>query len=246
VTASEIRTLLAGETPTHLPRTLDSRHRPSDSSPARSRKNHVRSTESFENTIPRRHFSGEDSSFERSERFERPSRPPRTFRDEGAPRSDRRPAPSQRPSRESDNERPRKRFSGEGSSPQDRSERFERPSRSPRTFRDEGAPRSDRRPAPSQRPSRESDNERPRKRLSGEGSSPQDRSERFERPSRSTRTFRDEGAPRRNETSPFAKRKNGEDSRSQKQEKGFSKFTNRKSGPKGRGGPTNPSRPKKT
>ena len=191
VTASEIRTLLAGETPTHLPRTLDSRHRPSDSSPARSRKNHVRSTESFENTIPRRHFSGEDSSSERSERFERPSRSPRTFRDEGAPRSDRRPAPSQRPSRESDNERPRKRFSGEGSSPQDRSERFERPSRSPRTFRDEGA-------------------------------------------------------PRRNETSPFAKRKNGEDSRSQKQEKGFSKFTNRKSGPKGRGGPTNPSRPKKT
>ena len=191
VTASEIRTLLAGETPIHLPRTLDSRHRPSDSSPARSRKNHVRSTESFENTIPRRHFSGEDSSFERSERFERPSRSPRTFRDEGAPRSDRRPAPSQRPSRESDNERPRKRFSGEGSSPQDRSERFERPSRSPRTFRDEGA-------------------------------------------------------PRRKETSPFAKRKNGEDSRSQKQEKGFSKFTNRKSGPKGRGGPTNPSRPKKT
>ncbi len=131
VTASEIRSLLAGQTPTHLPRTLDSRHRQSDDRPVRSRKNQDRDRESFENFPPRRRFSEEGSS--PPERSGRPSRSSGTFRKEGPPRTDRRPAPS----RESDNDRPRRRFSEEGSSPPERSGR---PSRSSGTFRKEGAP----------------------------------------------------------------------------------------------------------
>ncbi len=258
VTAAEIRALLAGETPTHIPRTIDSRHRDSDTQSPRTRLRPARSRESFETPPSRRGSSEEEgsttdrssrrsSSFPRSSRNtergrpgkpfsgERPSpqdrsnRPSRTFRDEEGSRSGRRSGSSPGPSRNT--ERPGKLFSGERPSPQDRSNR---PSR---TFRDDEGSRSGRRSGSSPGPSRNT--ERPGKPFSGERPSPQDRS------NRPSRTFRNSGAPSRGEDRPFTKGKKEEDSRPQKQENKFSNFRNRKSAPKGRGGKSNPSRPKK-
>jgi len=246
VTPAEIRSLLAGETPTHLPRSLDSRHRPTSGEemrgPRRSFRERDEPRKSHAAAAPFRSRPGEDRTA-RPERPEKrfsdradnsaetiPARPPsprKTFRSEAPDRPQKRSAPFRsRPGEDRTNrpERPKKRFS-------DRADNSAEtiPARPPsprKTFRDEAPDRP----------------ERPKKRFSDRtGNSAETIPA---RPPSPRKTFRDEAPDRpQKRSAPFRSRP-GED-RPARPERPKKRFSDRTDSSAERS-PARPPSPRKT
>ena len=255
VTSSEIRSLLAGETPTHLPRSLDSRHRQSTQDNGRSPQRSFREretdrvartgssasrswTDEKSRDHPRNRISEEGES-PRESRFVPPALSRKPYREEAFQKPDRQSAPGRSRPREDARDRPRKRSSDDREPSSDRSSKG---SFSPRnSFRGGASRSSDRQSAPERSRPREDARDRPQKRSSGDRELSPDRSSKGS--FSPGNAFRRGSPNRREEPRSIKGPEEWKKKRSSENPSGSSK-TGKKPGPEGPGGRRFPSRPK--
>ncbi|MDA8112504.1 MAG: pseudouridine synthase [Nitrospiraceae bacterium] len=256
VTPSELRSLLAGETPTHLPRSLDSRHRqPSQDNgrspqrsfrerekggPARTGSSASRSWPSEESRDHLRNRISEERKPPRESRFVPPARIGKPDREEASQRPDRHSAPGRSRPRDDDRDRPQKSYQGDREPSSERSSRGSFSSRN--SFRQEAPRRAEGQAATERTRPRDDDRDRPRKSFSGDRESSSGRSSKG---SFSPRNSIRRGSPtRREEPRSIKGPEEWKKKRSSENPSGASK-TEKKPGPGSPEGRRFPSRPKK-